>query len=152
VNAKRSCSRTSDASNPTAGPTTLNAATSPNHTYHAVWTGTYTRPTFSQAMFNAFLLHILRYVSSRYSFQNKRRIRQRSPHTTRLSRQPPESVACTRFCPAPSFAFDERITDHSCAYRNLMAPDSFRNLGFGDDSDGPGSKKPTTTSSQTSQK
>jgi hypothetical protein len=33
-----------------------------------------------------------------------------------------------------------------------MAPDSFRNLGFGDDSDGPGSKKPTTTSSQTSQK
>jgi len=64
----------------------------------------------------------------------------------------PESVAYTRFCPAPSFAFDERITDHSCAYRNLMAPDSFRNLGFGDDSDGPGSKNHTTTSSQTSQK
>ncbi|RYN17780.1 hypothetical protein AA0112_g11905 [Alternaria arborescens] len=36
--------------------------------------------------------------------------------------------------------------------RNLMAPDSFRNLGFGDDSDGPGSKNHTTTSSQTSQK
>ncbi|RYN15547.1 hypothetical protein AA0115_g13003 [Alternaria tenuissima] len=36
--------------------------------------------------------------------------------------------------------------------RNLMAPDSFRNLGFGDDSDSPCSKTPTTTSSQTSQK
>ncbi|CAI9634104.1 unnamed protein product [Alternaria burnsii] len=36
--------------------------------------------------------------------------------------------------------------------RNLMAPDSFRNLGFGDDSDGPGSKTPTTTLSQTSQR
>jgi len=38
-NVKRLCSRTSDASNPTAGLTIPNAATSPNHTYHAVWTG-----------------------------------------------------------------------------------------------------------------
>lgn len=74
------------------------------------------------------------------------------PHTTRLSRQPPERVAYTLFCPARSYAFDKSIADHFCAYRNLMAPDSFRNLGFGDDSDGPGSKTPTTTLSQTSQK
>ncbi|KAH8628491.1 hypothetical protein IG631_15748 [Alternaria alternata] len=95
------------------------------------------------------------YIATRFlrtPFQSKRRIRQRSPHTTRLSRQPPESVAYTHICPARPYEFDERITDHFCAYRNLMAPDSFKNLGFGDDSDGPGSKTPTTTSSQTSQK
>lgn len=88
----------------------------------------------------------------RSPFQSKRGRRRRSPHTTRLSRQPTERIAYTRFCPARPYTFDERITDHSCAYRNLMAPDSFRNLGFGDDSDSPGSKTPTTTSSQTSQK
>jgi hypothetical protein len=152
VNAKRSCSRTSDASNPTAGPTTLNAATSPNHTYHAVWTGTCTSSPLSHAILYAFLLHTLRHILFRSASQSKRGRRRRSPHTTKLSRQPPESVAHTRFCLVHPCVLNERISDHFCAYRNLMAPDSFRNLGFGDDSDGPGSKSPTTASSQTSQK
>jgi hypothetical protein len=87
-----------------------------------------------------------------FSVQSRRGRRRQSLHTTRLFRQPSKSVAYTRFCPACPYTFDKRIADHFCAYRNLMAPDSFRNLGFGDDSDGPGSKTSTTTSSQTSQK
>lgn len=98
------------------------------------------------------LLHKLRHMFLRTPFQSERRIRKRSLHTTRLFRQPPESVAHTRFCLVHLCVLHERIADHFCAYRNLMAPDSFRNLGFGDDSDGPSSKTPTTTSSQTSQK
>jgi len=41
ASARTSWHRTSGASSPTAGPTTLNAATSPNPTYPAAWTGTY---------------------------------------------------------------------------------------------------------------
>jgi hypothetical protein len=71
-NVKRLCSRTSDASNPIAGLTTPNAGTSPNHTYHAVWIGTYTKLSFSQVVLHAFLLHTLQHIFSRSPFQSKR--------------------------------------------------------------------------------
>jgi hypothetical protein len=45
-NASKSCCHTSDASNPTVGATTPNAATCPNHICLAVWIGTYTKLSF----------------------------------------------------------------------------------------------------------
>jgi hypothetical protein len=37
------------------------------------------------------------------------------------------------------------LADRFCACRNLMAPDSFKNLGFGDHSDGPDAAAATST-------
>jgi hypothetical protein len=37
------------------------------------------------------------------------------------------------------------LADRFCACRNLMAPDSFKNLGFGDHSDGPDTAAATST-------
>jgi len=46
----------------------------------------------------------------------------------------------------PFFLYHEHVADYYRNIRNLMAPDSFKNLGFGEDSDGP-----ATTAANTSQ-
>ncbi|KAH9870828.1 hypothetical protein IAQ61_006307 [Plenodomus lingam] len=47
ANARVSCTRTYDVSNPTVAPTTLCVAISPSHTCHAVWSGTYPANLFT---------------------------------------------------------------------------------------------------------
>ena len=73
------------------------------------------------------------------------------------------SPISTSFCHTASAASEQGVlqpkiaaqarafTDRFCVHRNLMAPDSFKNLGFGDDSDSPGLGPATATSSQPSQ-
>lgn len=60
------------------------------------------------------------------------------------------SAASERAMTAQNSCILKSSADHILYNRNLMAPDSFRNLGFGDDSDGPppASKTVTATPSQ----
>ncbi|KZM18471.1 hypothetical protein ST47_g10413 [Ascochyta rabiei] len=64
-----------------------------------------------------------------------------SPHiTVALRRQHPNKA---HRCPKQNQ--EEHVTDSIGAHRNLMAPDSFKNLGFGEDGGGPSAPTPTAT-------
>lgn len=81
-----------------------------------------------------------------------------SPHSTAppaTSSSPLPSVTLPRQHPnglqLPKIALPQNSADRVCCDRNLMAPDSFKNLGFGDDADGPAQPPKTATATPSQQ-